>query len=118
MHDVADIPLIGENALMSEALVIMTGKSFGCVGVLDDTGLMSGIVTDGDLRRHMADNLVAMRVGDVMTRNPKATKSDVLAVEALAIMNDRSITALFVVDDEGKPVGLVHIHDLLRLGVA
>jgi len=96
----------------------MTGKSFGCVGVLDDTGLMSGIVTDGDLRRHMADNLVAMRVGDVMTPNPKATKSDVLAVEALAIMNDRSITALFVVDDAGKPVGLVHIHDLLRLGVA
>ena len=86
--------------------------------MLDGDGKMTGIVTDGDLRRHMVDNLVAMRVADVMTRNPKATRSDLLAVEALAVMNDRSITALFVVDDIGKPVGLVHIHDLLRLGVA
>ncbi len=118
MHGVNDIPLIGEDALMSEALMTMTGKSFGCVGVVDGKGIMTGIVTDGDLRRHMADNLITMRVGDVMTCGPKATQADILAVEALAVMNDRSITALFVVDDAGKPVGLVHIHDLLRLGVA
>lgn len=118
MHGVNDIPLIGEDALMSEALMTMTGKSFGCVGVVDGKGVMTGIVTDGDLRRHMADNLITMRVGDVMTCGPKATQADLLAVEALAVMNDRSITALFVVDDAGKPVGLVHIHDLLRLGVA
>jgi arabinose-5-phosphate isomerase len=118
MHGVDALPLIGRDALMSEALVTMTSHSFGCVGVVGDAGVLAGIVTDGDLRRHMADNLVAMKVGDVMTAGPKVTSADALAVEALAIMNDRSITSLFVLDDAGVPVGLVHIHDLLRVGVA
>ncbi len=118
MHGADSLPLIARDALMSEALVTMTGHSFGCVGVLGDAGELIGIVTDGDLRRHMADNLVAMKVGDVMTAGPKVTHADALAVEALAIMNDRSITALFVLDAAGIPVGLVHIHDLLRSGVA
>ena len=118
MHDADSLPLIARDALMSEALVTMTSHSFGCVGVLGDDGALIGIVTDGDLRRHMADNLVAMKVGDVMTAGPKVTHADALAVEALAIMNDRSITALFVLDESKVPVGLVHIHDLLRSGVA
>jgi len=118
MHDADSLPLIARDALMSEALVTMTSHSFGCVGVLGDDGALIGIVTDGDLRRHMANNLVAMKVGDVMTAGPKVTHPDALAVEALAIMNDRSITALFVLDENKVPVGLVHIHDLLRSGVA
>lgn len=118
MHGADDLPLIARDALMSEALVTMTSYSFGCVGVLGDQDELVGIVTDGDLRRHMADNLVAMKVGDVMTAGPKVTSEGALAVEALAIMNDRSITALFVLDEAGIPVGLVHIHDLLRSGVA
>lgn len=118
MHGADDLPLIVRDALMSEALVTMTSYSFGCVGVLGDQGELVGIVTDGDLRRHMADNLVAMKVGDVMTSGPKVTSEGALAVEALAIMNDRSITALFVLDEADIPVGLVHIHDLLRSGVA
>ncbi|MDP2699195.1 SIS domain-containing protein [Thalassospira sp.] len=118
MHGRDDIPLISGDAVMGDALMVMTGKSFGCVGVLADDGKMTGIVTDGDLRRHMSDNLVAQKVSDVMTANPRTIGVDLLAVEALAVMNDRSITALFVLDDAGMPVGLVHIHDLLRLGVA
>lgn len=118
MHGRDEIPLISEEALMSEALVVMTGKSFGCVGVINGAGVLAGIVTDGDLRRHMGDDLVSRRVGDVMTHSPKTVKSALLAVEALAIMNDSSITSLFVCDDAGMPEGLVHIHDLLRMGVA
>ena len=118
MHGADQLPLIPATARMSDALMEMTGKSFGCVGVLDDDAKLTGIVTDGDLRRHMGDDLVSRPVANVMTCNPKTITQDLLAVEALAIMNDRSITSLFVVDDQGQPCGLVHIHDLLRLGVA
>ncbi|RCK54016.1 D-arabinose 5-phosphate [Thalassospira profundimaris] len=118
MHGADQLPLVSEAARMSDALMEMTGKSFGCVGVTDDTARLVGIVTDGDLRRHMGDDLVSRPVGNVMTRNPKTITPELLAVEALAIMNDRSITSLFVVDGQGLPCGLVHIHDLLRLGVA
>jgi arabinose-5-phosphate isomerase len=118
MHGPDQLPTIAQTALMADALMEMTGKSFGCVGVVDDAGKLAGIVTDGDLRRHMGDDLVSRAVDTVMTRNPKAITADFLAVEALAIMNDRSITSLFVVDEHGVPCGLVHIHDLLRLGVA
>ncbi len=118
MHGADQLPLIPATARMSDALMEMTGKSFGCVGVIDDDAKLTGIVTDGDLRRHMGDDLVSRPVANVMTCNPKTITQDLLAVEALAIMNDRSITSLFVVDDQGQPCGLVHIHDLLRLGVA
>ena len=118
MHGADQLPLIPASARMSDALMEMTGKSFGCVGVINDDAKLTGIVTDGDLRRHMGDDLVSRPVANVMTCNPKTITQDLLAVEALAIMNDRSITSLFVVDDQGQPCGLVHIHDLLRLGVA
>ena len=102
---------------MRDAIIAMTGKGFGCVGVVDGDGRLVGIVTDGDLRRHLSGDLLSARVDEVMTRNPKVTRPDVLLGRVIATLNVASITALFVVDD-GRPVGVVHVHDLLRAGVA
>jgi arabinose-5-phosphate isomerase len=115
MHTGDTVPLVGRGTSMSEALLIMTAKSFGCVGVVDGAGELAGIITDGDLRRHMRNGLLERRAEDVMTRSPRTVPSDMLAAAALGMMNDRKITALFVVDN-AKPVGIVHIHDLLRAG--
>lgn len=117
MHGQAEVPLVGRTVRMGDALIVMTQKSFGCVGILDDAGALAGIITDGDLRRHMAPDLLDMATGAVMTANPRTVGPDTLAAEALGIMNDRKITSLFVVAD-GKPVGLVHMHDCLRAGVS
>ena len=94
----------------------MSAKSFGCVGIVGDDGTAEGIVTDGDLRRHMCDTLMTLTAGEVMTRNPKTIRPDALASEALGFINARSITNLFVVED-GRPIGIVHVHDCLRAGV-
>lgn len=119
MHPLPEVPLSVEETLMSEALVVMTGKRFGCIGVVDAArGTLVGIVTDGDLRRHMSGDLLALPVGAVMTRNPKAVPPTLLAAEALGIMNASKVTTLFVVDDAGCPAGILHIHDLLRAEVA
>lgn len=114
-----DMPLVDGAIRMSEALVVMTEKAFGCVGVIDKSGALLGIITDGDLRRHMSKTLLNQKAIDVMTANPKTITSDMLAVEALGEMTigKRKITNVFVVDD-GMPVGIIHIHDLLRAGVA
>ena len=114
-----DMPLVGGDIRMSEALVEMTEKAFGCLGIVDKAGALVGIITDGDLRRHMAKNLLAQKTSSIMTANPKTIPSDMLALEALGEMTvgKRKITNIFVVDD-GKPVGIIHIHDLLRAGVA
>ncbi len=117
MHKGDSLPLVNKESLMSEALVVMTEKSMGCLGVLDEKGQLAGIITDGDLRRKMSQNLINNTAGEVMTASPKTIKSDLLASATLEIINASNITALFVVD-EGKPVGLVHVHDLLRAGVA
>ncbi len=117
MHPAADLPLASEATVMSEAIVTMTEKAFGCLGVTDRNGRLVGIVTDGDLRRHMGGNLLASRAADIMTRNPKSVPPDTLASAALEILNSSKITSLFVVA-AGKPVGIVHVHDLLRAGVA
>jgi arabinose-5-phosphate isomerase len=117
MHQGASMPLVALGTRMSEALVEMTGKGFGCVGVTDEGGALVGIVTDGDLRRHMRDDLLMSPVERVMTKNPRSVRPDQLAAEALEILNSRKVTALFVVEN-AKPVGLVHVHDLLRIGVA
>jgi arabinose-5-phosphate isomerase len=95
----------------------MSAKGFGCVGITDQDGKLVGIVTDGDLRRHMRPDLLDARVETVMTRNPKTVRPDQLASEALEILNTSKITALMVAE-AGKPVGIVHFHDLLRAGVA
>ena len=117
MHSGAAMPLATLGGRMSNAIVEMSAKGFGCVGVVDRAGHLAGIITDGDLRRHMRANLLEARVEDVMTKAPKTVRPDQLASETLALLNNSKITAVFVVDG-GKPVGLVHLHDLLRTGVA
>ncbi|MCR4376718.1 MAG: KpsF/GutQ family sugar-phosphate isomerase [Rhodospirillales bacterium] len=116
MHSGVQLPLIDENAPMSEALLEMTAKSFGVVGVIDAQGDILGVITDGDLRRHMSKDLINQRAGDVMTPGGISVRSAQIASEAVAIMNERKITALFCVED-GKPLGILHIHDCLRAGV-
>ncbi len=119
MHDASSLPLASPATPMAEALIRMTGGGFGCLGIVDAAGALVGIVTDGDLRRAMAPDLLARHAGEVMTAAPVTIGPDALAAEALALMNrrDRPITALFVVD-AGRPVGILHVHDLLRAGVA
>jgi len=117
MHTGDRLPLVGEDVLMAAALVTMTQKSFGCLGVVDAAGVLSGVITDGDLRRHMGQDMLSARTADVMTRRPKAIPPDTLVSAALEQLNTSRITSLFVVDG-GKPVGIIHIHDLLRAGVA
>jgi arabinose-5-phosphate isomerase len=118
MHSGDAVPLKPLGTPISDALVEMTSKGFGCVAIVDAQGHIVGIVTDGDLRRHMVrPDLMTARVDDVMTKNPKTIGRDQLASEALEILNSSKITALIVTDGK-KPVGIVHLHDLLRAGVA
>ena len=117
MHKGDRLPLAPSDATMAEAIVVMTEKALGCLGVVDADGRLVGIVTDGDLRRHMGDGLLARRAADIMTPGPKTVGPELLASAALEVINASSITALFVVED-GRPVGIIHIHDLLRAGVA
>lgn len=117
MHRGDRLPLASEDARMAEALVTMTQKSFGCIGIVGADGRLVGVITDGDLRRNMSETLPAARAADIMTRRPKTIKPDMLASAALEVLNASRITALFVVE-QGKPVGILHVHDLLRAGVA
>ena len=113
-----ELPLIAADCPMSEALLEISRKGFGVVGVTDGAGHLSGIITDGDLRRHM-EGLLALTAGQVMTQAPRTIAPEALAESAVALMNDRKITCLFVVDPAvpGKPLGILHIHDCLRAGV-
>lgn len=117
MHGGDELPVIGLEKVMSEALIEMTTKGFGCVGVIDTKGYLAGILTDGDLRRHMSDDLTMKPVTEVMTTGAKTLQPETLASEALHFMNEYKITNVFVVADN-KPVGVLHIHDCLRAGVA
>jgi arabinose-5-phosphate isomerase len=117
MHPGDAVPLIKRGSPMSEAIVEMSGKGFGCVAVTDDNGKLAGVITDGDLRRHMRVDLLQAPVDAVMTVAPKTVRPDQLASEALQILNSSKITALIVVESD-RPVGIVHFHDLLRAGVA
>jgi arabinose-5-phosphate isomerase len=117
MHSGDAVPLKPMGTRMSDALVEMSSKGFGCVGIIDARGAIVGIVTDGDLRRHMRPDLMTALVDDVMTKNPKTISRDLLASEALEILNSSKITAL-IVTDASRPVGIVHLHDILRAGVA
>ena len=100
---------------MSEALLVMTRAGYGIVGVADENAYLLGVVTDGDLRRHM-DGLLSLTAGEVMTRNPASTSPEDLAVEALALMNGKKITCLMVTDADARVLGVLHIHDCLRAG--
>jgi len=117
MHPGAAVPVIKRGAPMSEAIVEMSAKGFGCVAVTDDSGKLAGVITDGDLRRHMRADLLQAPVDEVMTVSPKVVRPDQLVSEALQLLNSLKITALVVVEAD-RPVGIVHFHDLLRAGVA
>lgn len=118
MHGPAELPLVSPQTPMSEVLVVMTSKSFGCAGVVEGNGTLAGIITDGDLRRHMAPNLMNEAAARIMTKNPATIAKTALVSEAVHTMNagKRPITCLFVTE-ASKPVGIIHIHDCLRAGV-
>jgi arabinose-5-phosphate isomerase len=116
MHHGTTVPLAPLGTLMREAILLMNQRGFGCLGVLRDDGRLAGIVTDGDLRRHIGDDLLTRAVDDIMTTRPKTIRPDALLGTAMDILNSSAITALIVVEDE-RPVGIVHMHDLLRIGV-
>jgi arabinose-5-phosphate isomerase len=119
MHKGNELPLLKKDVSVQEALIIMSEKMLGCVGIVDDNGDLIGIITDGDLRRWMSPVLISEKVETVMTKNPKVISPDALIVDAVNMMNNtgRGITNLFVVE-ENKPIGLIHIHDCLKAGVA
>jgi len=117
MHGGVEMPLKPVGTKMSDALVEMSAKGFGCVGITDPAGHLVGIITDGDLRRHMRPDLLAAHVEDVMTKGPNTVRPDQLASEALEILNSLKRTVLFVVEGR-RAIGIVHMHDLLRAGVA
>jgi arabinose-5-phosphate isomerase len=123
MHSGADMPLTTPDTPMSEAVLTMTEKRFGCVGVVDDTGLLIGVITDGDLRRHMSSDMLSLRAGDIMTSNPRTIRSSALAAEAVAFMNTSTppFLCVFVVDgassSSGAPTGILHMHDCLQAGI-
>jgi arabinose-5-phosphate isomerase len=118
MHTGDEIPLISPGARMSEAILVMTAKSFGCVGVCQSDGRLIGVITDGDLRRHMEQALLGRAVAEVMHCSPRTVPAGTLAADALGMMNRFAITSLFVVDENERPVGFLHMHDCLRAGVA
>lgn len=117
MHKGDEIPLVYDTALMQEALLMMTSKMLGCVGIIDKDRHLIGIITDGDLRRNLSADLATKKVIDVMTKNPKITTPDTLVAEAVKIMNEKKITQLFVIDNE-HPVGVIHLHNCLQAGAA
>ena len=114
MHGPKELPLVKENELMAKALLVMTKKRFGCVGVINKSKKIVGVITDGDLRRNMKINIINMKASQVMTKKPELAKSNMLVGEALNLMNSKKITSLFVCINS-KPIGIIHIHDLLRL---
>ncbi|MEX2296251.1 MAG: KpsF/GutQ family sugar-phosphate isomerase [Dongiaceae bacterium] len=117
MHAGDELPVTAATTRMDEAILVITAKRFGCVGIVDANGALLGIITDGDLRRHMSVDLLKKPVAAVMTSAPRTIRPDALAAEALRLMNESAITSLFVTT-EGRPVGILHIHDCLRAGVA
>ncbi len=117
MRKDAEMPFVRESDAMSDVLLVMTQKSLGCAGIVDAEGNLIGIITDGDLRRHMNGNLTSRTAGEIMTRSPLTVAPTILAAEALKVINDKKRTQLFVIEN-GKPVGILHIHDLLRAGIA
>jgi len=117
MHAGDAVPLAPLGTRMSNAIIVMTTKGLGCVGITDAAGKLVGIITDGDLRRHMRNDLLDAKVDDVMTHKPKSVHPDQLISETLELLNSTKVTALFAVED-GCPVGIIHVHDLLRAGAA
>ncbi|MFS8044566.1 KpsF/GutQ family sugar-phosphate isomerase [Rhizobium sp. BR 314] len=118
MHKGDRVPLVKLGTGMPEAAMMLSKMRFGCVGVIDEKGCLCGIVTDGDIARNLGASLAEKLVDEVMTPNPKTVKETTLATSAMAVLNRHNISALMVIDDERRPIGVVHFHDLLRIGVA
>ncbi len=117
MHTGQEMPILDENSNMQAVLLEMTSKRLGCVGFINQSGILTGILTDGDLRRCLSAQILEKKASELMTRNPKTISPDALTAEALKLMHDKKITNLFVLENQ-KPVGVIHIHDLLNNGVA
>ncbi len=117
MHLGESLPLVPAATPMTDGIVVMSQKGFGVLGVVDELNQLMGIITDGDLRRHVTSNLLEKTAGDIMTRGPKTVHPGTLSASILELLNSSSITTVFVVED-GRPVGIVHMHDLLRAGAA
>jgi arabinose-5-phosphate isomerase len=120
MHTGDEVPLVSENAAMQDLVIVLAKRRFGCVGITDKKGALIGIVTDGDLGRHMDRTLLDRRPASLMTPDPKTIATDQLAAEALTFMNEKKISQLFVLDRKSKskkPVGILHMHDILRAGI-
>jgi len=118
MHSGENMPLVPLGTTMPEAVLLLSQKHYGCVGVINDSGKLVGIVTDGDIARNLSRNLAELNVDDIMTSTPKTVRPTTLATAALGILNQHNISALIVTDDTAEPIGIVHFHDLLRIGVA
>jgi len=117
MHKGAEMPILNENTDMQKVLLEMTSKRLGCVGFINNTGELTGMLTDGDLRRCLSPQILSEKAINLMTKNPKTISKDVMVSEALKIMHDKKITNIFVLEDK-KPIGVIHIHDCLNSGVA
>lgn len=117
MHSGDEMPLVDGALCMADTLLMMTAKSFGVVGIIDSRGRLEGVITDGDLRRHMNPSLLGDTAAEVMTSGVKSIHPETLVGEAVQIMNSHSITNIFVVECD-RPVGILHIHDCLRIGLA
>lgn len=116
-HHGTTVPLLPQGSRMGDAVIEMSSKGFGVVGIVGDDGRLTGVVTDGDLRRHMSGDLLQQTVDEVMSHNPRVIKGSILASAAMEVMQSQTVTVLFLVDDDGMPSGILHIHDLLRAGV-
>jgi arabinose-5-phosphate isomerase len=118
MHKGDEMPIVPLGTDMRTAVMKLSHKRFGCVCVLGDDGRLAGIVTDGDIARHLDKNLAELKVDDIMSRNPKTVRPTTLATSAMGLLELHNISALVVTDDDKRPVGIVHFHDLLKIGVA
>ena len=118
MHSGENMPLVPLGTSMPDAVLLLSQKHYGCVGVVNDDGKLIGIVTDGDIARNLSRNLAELNVDDIMTRTPKTVRPTTLATAALGLLNQHNISALIVTDETAPPIGIVHFHDLLRIGVA
>ena len=118
MHVGQALPRVGRGAYMPEVLLTITGKAFGCTAVVEADGRLAGVITDGDLRRHLGPDFMSLSADDLMTPGPVTVAPGVPAATVLGLMQRRSITSIFVLDDEtGRPAGIIHIHDCLRAGL-
>ena len=117
MHKDEEMPILKTNATINEIILEMTSKRLGCVGFVDSNGDFCGMFTDGDLRRCLNADLKTSVASDIMTKNPITVTKEMFASEAIKIMNEKKITNLFVIEDK-KAIGVIHIHDLLKAGIA